>query len=960
MDKSQILNVLAHTLSPDYEVRKSAEAQLEQYERQPGFTAYCLSLCCDEEVAFGQRISASIFVKNRISYYWNLNEEKGIKLAEQEEIKMRLIDALVKTFDQSSIRPQLTMALRHILNRGTWGLDDMIVDFLQIKDNISVIYTALILLYEALRNLRFNQADRTLLDTYVNKTFPLLEGLIGQILPQSDYRSGELLYMIMKIFKYSILASIPQYLFDPAKLSTWISFHLHIIQKPDDQTVLDLEPSDRPLDKRVKARKWAFANLHKYYARYGVPISKNTTPEYISFFNKTYVNEILKVYFSLIEKTTQGYWLDDNSLYHLISFLEKTILSEGWEYLHPHYDTVLRMLLFPSLCQKDLELFEDDPEEYIRRYFDVNRDSKTPDVAAVDVLFVTVHHKFEMLPLFLNLLNEVFNQFNSDPTSLEFALKAEGGLRLLSSISPVLGKEQSPIKDQIDDVINAFVVPQLTSPFEFLRVRSCETISILSHNFTNKAILSKVFEGVYSNFQNNTCLAIQIEAADAMKVLISDPLVVDVVRNDVPAIMSKLLLLSKSFELDMIGEVMEEFVINFSVELEPFAKDLAQNLTDQFTNAATELVELQTAGCNDDSVLDKEYQAVSYIKTLTSMIVYMPKVNLESTLVPLIKFVLDNACVAFLGEALELLECQTLNCKQISPAMWELYKEAVDSFQTFASDYLEYYIPFFENIITYGFKGLNYDSPEVSILQNLLAEIIASPYEYDTAGAFEIMEYMILTTNQFNPLFSTCLAKFLKEEVTDLAMIKVLLASLKADPVLTLRTIEGKNMTVRLFEVWHHNKSSLNNVYTLKLQIYALLSFFQCQEVPMSMDGFIGQLAIKLIQCLQELPGALNRAQSALTGTANTGTNAGTPGADDFDNEYGLYGEEEDDDFKDNPLSECNVYQDFEALFINIARVNEVNFRIMLNALQNSGLIGVLRNVLSYDGQVALGLEQAA
>lgn len=972
MERQHILDVLTGTLDVNLETRKAAEAELAKFEQQPGFTAYCLSLCCDDSISLGQRISASIFFKNRISFYWNASDSKGIKLEEQEDIKIKLVDALKKCYDNGSIRPQLTTALRSVLNRGTWDLSPYVSQFLNDKSDMATVYTGLVLLYEATRNLRFNQINRALLDSYVLQSFPILEEYVQSVLSQSDYKSGEILYMIMKIFKFSILSSLPQYLFDPAKLSTWISFHLHVIQKPDDRTVLELEPSDRPLDKRVKARKWAFANLHKFYAKYGIPTSKTTTPEYISFFNKTYVAEILKVYFQLVEKWSQGYhWLDDNSLYHLISFLEKAVLSEGWEYLEPHYSTVLRHLLFPALCQQDLELYEDDPEEYIRRYFDVNRDTKTPDVAAVDVLFVTVHHKFDKLPLFLNLLNEIFNNFSNNPSDLSNALKAEGGLRILSSISFVLGKDNSPVKDQLDQIIDAFVVPQLTSTHEFLRARACETVSILSHQFTDKTVLSKVFEGVYGNFQNDGCLAIQIEAADALKVLINDPLVVDVVKKDVPMIMSKLLLLSKNFDLDMIGEVMEEFVINFSVELEPFARDLSTNLAQQFINAATELVELQSGGAgsssSDDSALDKEYQAVSYIKTLTSMIVYMPKVNLEDILIPIVKFVIDSAAIAFLGEAMELLECLTLNNKSISPNMWEIYKESIDSFQIYASDYLEYYIPFFENVITYGFKnGLTYDSPQVSILQNAIGEMINSPYEYDSSGAFELIEYTTLTLNSFNPLFSVCLQQFTQDAVADYAMVKLFLASLKVDPAQTLQILESQNLTIRVMEVWYRNERSLANVYTLKLQLYALLTLFQLSQLPPSLEGFIGQLAVKLIVCLQKLPEALNKAQASyqkekeLQGIAGqsapsidstTTTSNGDEFTDEFDNEF----EDEDDDFKDNPLTDCNVYQDFEALIVNAKNVNEQRFRSMIGGLTPE-MIGVLRNVLSVEGQGALGL----
>ncbi|KAH3676193.1 hypothetical protein WICMUC_002215 [Wickerhamomyces mucosus] len=953
MEREQIVDVLSRTLDSNPQMRKHAESQLSDFEKQPGFTAYCLDLATDKSIPLGQRISATIFFKNRILMYWNVDNEKGIKIEEQDQIKIKIIESLLKNHDDTHIRPQLSTSLRSILNRGTWPLFDPINQLLNNKADGASVYTGLILLFEVIRNLRYNQSDRTVIDTYINQTFPILETLAAELTYNSDHHSGEILYLILKIFKYATLSLLPQYLYNTEKLSTWISLHLHTAQKELPQEVLSNEPSDRPLDKRVKARKWAFANLHKLYAKYGCPTSKVTSPEFIDFFNKTFVHEILKVYFSLVEKWSQGYWLDDSSLYHLISFLEKCIMSPGWEYLEPHFDSILRHLLFPSLCQNDLELFEDDPEEYIRRYFDVNRETKTPDVATVDVLFVTVHHKFNQLPFILNLLNEIFNNYNTND-SIENALKAEGGLRVLSSISFVLGKEGSPVSNQIDQMIDGIVVPQLTSKHLFLRARSCETISILSHRFIDKNVLSRVFQGVYENFRLDDNLPIQIEAADALKVLINDPLVTDVIKNDVPTIMQKLLHLSKSFDLDMIGEVMEEFVINFSAELEPFARELGTNLAEQFIRTATEIIEIQASGKSDGSDLDKEYQAVGYTKTMTSMIVYMSNVDLEASFLPVVKFVLENAAITFLGEVMEILECLTLNKKAISPAIWEIFQETINSFETYAAEYLEYYIPFFENIVTYGFKGLNYQAPQVQLLQNLLQELISSPVNYDNQGAFEVVEYITLTIGSFNELFPLVLETFKEEDFSPFCVIKVLLASLYVDPGQTLQILESQNETIRLLEIWYNLSSSLENVYGLKLQIVALLSLLSLSELPNSLAGFIPQLSNKLIVSIERLPQAINKTLATYRTEKSQQQIAGQslPGddEDEYDDEY-----DDEDSFKDTPLSDLNIYHEFEEKFLRIQQVSSERSNQILSSLQPEKIQSI-KNVMSVEGQQRLGI----
>ncbi|CCH43682.1 Importin-8 [Wickerhamomyces ciferrii] len=909
MEAQVISNALAQTLDANPQVRKQAEQQLLEFEKQPGFTVYCLDLAVDSSVPNTIKSSASVFFKNRILNHWSDNSDKAIKLDEQETLKTRLIESLVKTYDDSHIRPQLTLAVRNILLRGAWVLNDAILQLLNSKNDISHVYTGLVLLFEATRSQRWAYTDRTIIETYIEQTFPILEELASGIVNNSDYRSGEMLYLILKIFRYTTLNVLPKYFFQVEKLSNWISLHLTVIQRDLPKEILDLEPADRSLDKRVKAYKWGFGNLHRFFTRFGIPTSKVTSPEFIEFFNQNIVPEILKIYFTIIEKWSGGLWLSDSSLFHLISFLEKCVLTSSWNLIEPHFDIILQHLIFPSLCQDDLELFEDDQEEYIRRYFDVYRESNTADVASVDFLFVVSHHRLEKLSSILSFLQTKFQNYESNQTQ-DQALQIEGCLRILSSISLNFNNENSPVKDQIEQIIATFILPHLSSKFEFLRARANETISIVTTSYKDHSILSQVFAKVYDSFKSEETLAVQVEAAAALKVLIVEPPVVEQISSDVPTIMQKLIHLSRSFELDMIGEVMESFVEEFSTQLEPFALDLGKTLCDQFIQAATDFLELQANHLNgsggSDGETEKEYQAIGYINTMTTMTISMAKVNLEDVFAPAIKFVLHNAAIAFLGEALELAESLSMARKQLSNTMWELYQEAVESFQTFASEFTEVYIPFFENIVVYGFKGLNFQSPQVLPLKNVIKEIINSPVDFDNQGAFEIVEYMILTLKQVDDLFPLTLKVFKEQDLPPLGFIKILLAAIFIDPINTLKLLEQEGETVRLFEIWYNLSSVLNNVYGLKLQSLALLSLLSVPELPSSILGFVPQFGTKLIASVEKLPDALNKRQALLKGTSEDIT-AASPEDEDYD--------DDDDAFKDTPLDEINFFVEFKYKF---------------------------------------------
>lgn len=939
MEAQVISNALSGTLDANPQVRKQAEQQLSEFEKQPGFTVYCLELAVDSSSSNTVKSSAAVFFKNRISQHWTDESEKGIKAEEQESIKTKLIEALIKTYDDSHIRPQLSLAVRNILLRGAWVLNEPIHQLLSSKSEVAHVYTGLVLLFEVTRAQRWAFSDRTLIDSYIEQSFPLLETLASDILNNTDYRSGDMLYLILKIFRYSTLNVLPKYFYDVNKLTVWISLHLAVVQRELPKEILELEPADRAFDRRVKAFKWGFGNLHKFFTRFGLPTSKYTSPEFIEFFNANIVPEVLKVYFGIIEKWSGGLWLSDSSLFHLISFLEKCVITSSWSLIEPHFEIILTHLVYPSLCQENLELFEDDPEEYIRRYFDIYRESTTADVAATDFLFVTAHHRVEKLSVVFGLLNDIFNKFSQDP-SPENALKAEGGLRILSSTSLELSNEKSPVNGQVDQIIDGFVVPQLSSKYEFLRARACETISIVRCTYKDTAILSRVFTGVYNNFKDDSSLAIQVEAAAALKVLIVEPPVVEQISGDVPTIMQKLLHLSRSYELDMIGEVMESFVEEFSTELEPFAHDLGATLCDQFIRTATELLELQASHSNgggSDGEAEKEYQAIGYINTMTTMTISMAKVNLEDVFAPAIKFVLHNAAISFLGEALELAESLSVARKTISPVIWDLYNEAIESFQTFASEFTEVYIPFFENVIVHGFKGLNSNSAQVTPLKNVITEIINSPVDFDNQGAFEIVEYLTLTLREITDLLPLTLKVFKEQDLPPLGFVKILLASLFIDPTKALQVLEQNNETLRVFEIWYNLSPVLNNVYGLKLQSLALFSLLATPELPQSIQGFIPQFSQKLITSVEKLPEALNKRQAVLTGEPTSNDNA--DGADDYD-------DDDDDAFKDTPLDDINIFKEFQARLGGIQSSQPDRYNTIMSSLTQDK-VGVVSEIMN-------------
>ena len=243
MDKDNLLKSLAGTLDSDFQVRKQSEQELHVFEVQPGFTAYLLDLIMEEDVPLGIQISAAIFFKNRVVNYWLISENKAatplnIQDNEKPIIKEKLVQTLVKKHKNNQLKLQLATAMHNILNSEKWEelipvIKKLISDF----DNLDHIYTGLICLYEYTKNYRWagletSSSTNPVLEEITTEMFPILENLVTNLLNNDSQVTDEMLYMIIKIFKFTTFSSLPSYFQDQSKLGNWCHLQILIINKP--------------------------------------------------------------------------------------------------------------------------------------------------------------------------------------------------------------------------------------------------------------------------------------------------------------------------------------------------------------------------------------------------------------------------------------------------------------------------------------------------------------------------------------------------------------------------------------------------------------------------------------------------------------------------------------------------------------------------------------------------------
>lgn len=282
MDKQTLLAALTGTLASDQQIRKHSEQQLHAFEQQPGFTAYLLDLITDAtENQPGVKTAAAIFFKNRVVNYWVVPENKQhtafyLSETEKSSIKEKLVSTLFATYKIQQIRLQLSTALNTILSYDKWDeLTNIIQKLLSDESNIDHVFTGLICLYEYTKNYRWagfelNNFVNPILEEITQKLFPQLENLANKSIESDNKVADEMLYLIIKIFKFTSYSSLPTYFQDSNNLGKWCQIHVLIISKPLPKDVLEEDHIEsRNSHPRVKTVKWCFANMNRLLSRHG-------------------------------------------------------------------------------------------------------------------------------------------------------------------------------------------------------------------------------------------------------------------------------------------------------------------------------------------------------------------------------------------------------------------------------------------------------------------------------------------------------------------------------------------------------------------------------------------------------------------------------------------------------------------------------------------------------------------
>ncbi|KHJ34372.1 putative nuclear envelope protein [Erysiphe necator] len=382
-DFQTIVQLLQATL--DQKQYKQAEAALKIEECKPGYSLLLLNILASENVPFSCRLSAALCFKNFIKFNW-ADEAGQYKLPsnEVETIKKELIGLMITV--PVSLQTQLGETISLIADSDFWTKWDTLVDDLVSRltpDNPKINAGVLEVAHSIFKRWRPLFASDALY-TEINHVLekfgkPYLQLLIAtdqQIITNKD--NGDILKSYMKVMNllvklfYDLSCQDLPPIFEENISDITVLLHKYLTYENPHLDTKD-ESEAGPLE-MVKAGICEVITLYlqKYEDAFGSlcePLITNTWTLLTTVGSET-------KYDILVSKALHFLTAVSNLDKHAQNFNNNEILGQ-----------VVEKVILPnvSLRDSDIEQFEDEPIEYIRRDFE-GLDADTRRRAATDFL----------------------------------------------------------------------------------------------------------------------------------------------------------------------------------------------------------------------------------------------------------------------------------------------------------------------------------------------------------------------------------------------------------------------------------------------------------------------------------------------------------------------------------------------------------------------------------------------
>eukprot|EP00931_Biecheleriopsis_adriatica_P045592 TRINITY_DN26108_c0_g5_i1.p1 TRINITY_DN26108_c0_g5~~TRINITY_DN26108_c0_g5_i1.p1 ORF type:complete len:1079 (-),score=273.42 TRINITY_DN26108_c0_g5_i1:117-3332(-) len=707
-----LYRIFRHSYSARAEERQQAEVWLQQAEGSKGLLLALLQIAAASPVEVPIRQAASIQLKNQIRKGWiSSGDEAGssrcYSLEDKASLRAQLLEGVAGAAAVPTVRAQLVECFRLVALNDfpeNWaGLVDSIVAGLQ-SDDMAQTLCGLLLLRKLFKQLEMRPvARREDLERLCSQTLPTLLKLAPAL---AAAKAFEMLRLVLKCFHSAIFTAIgPQVQKD---LEGWMWIVLEVAAFSLGPTLTAAEEQARESSQDVKCKKWAFHILYRFFHRHGHRRrAVEGMEDFADAWSEKYEVSVCEVCLKEACARHRGTWAPKRSLSIALLCLADACSNSreaAYEALRPGLQHLLQFGIFPQVRfgERDLLLWREDPEEYLRELLsDFDTDSN-PRAAAVELVErLLLFRKNEvMLPLLQFCLQHLEAQ-TQNPGDPELCSNKEGALMLIGVMAEELveldpaqsedGKAKKKKKGQksksrsnqsfsVEELLARHVRPTLSSPVAFLRLRAC---------WVYRQIASKALKLGPAGAAGTACreclqlvadpeLPVRVMAATCLEAFLEreeDEEVRAIVAENLAAVLEQLLRVLSEVQCEEVAETLQTLIENFPREIVPFASRLIAQLANQFCqtlSASKDDDEAEGVAMGSLATIVSVLQACAGLQNQEDAAEKQRRAGLfagfAETLLPLVSRLLHPDGIDYLDEGLEMLGYLTGFCETPIPA----------------------------------------------------------------------------------------------------------------------------------------------------------------------------------------------------------------------------------------------------------------------------------------------------
>jgi hypothetical protein len=740
------------------------------------------------------------------------------------------------------------------------------------------VHNALLALRKVCKRYEFKPREhRGPLNEIVSQAFPLLLPLAQRLCNPNELsiEAAMMLKQILKIFWSSTQFYLPgdatdtgtsPCLSNPQAMQPWFDVLQSALAKPLPADIQPKTAEERNAWPWWKVKKWSAQIMSRLFSRYGVAsYAEDEAKVFAHYFSHNVAPQFLGPVCETLNLRATGQFCTERVVHLCLTFVDLAIeLAPTYKMLKPHLDFLLYQVCFPTIClaSEDIELFENDPHEFVHRQNSPLADFYDPRMSAITLITNIVKHRGkDVTPRMLAFLQENLQRYITASSETKNSIEKDGTLLVLGSLSEILF-QKNPYSSNVEGLLISNIFPEFSSPVGFLRSRACWMVQRFAFvKWTDDGTNLRTLIELVLRALSDPALPVQIEASKALRFLIDADGAQETLIPVLPKVLEEYFRIMNEIGNDEVIAALQVIIDKFGDHIEPHAVALISQLTVAFSTYCD-------AGEEDDDAAMAAAQCLECISTVLKGICERPDLyrSLEPHLLPVTKQILskDGNFIEYLEYALDIMTFLTYFPDEISNELWEIFPMIYIAFDQWAFDYLNLMVPPLENFIgkapqVFITKTAVIDNKTVSYV-DLIVSIVTKTIQEDRASECEARKalslYMSLLLNckgmldNYLPMMNDhILAKLAQQAgaesaLTRISLFVVLAAAIHYNPQLELMELEKRGVTQQVFAQWMKDAEKMDMWLPRKITVVGLCSMLQIPSasLPQSISSLIPQI----------------------------------------------------------------------------------------------------------------------